>query len=247
MINLYKANMKRITGNFIFIGGCIIAFLATFAFTANLMGMKGRFEEFGPDRRMFFISIAMMIFFTIFVPLYTNLEYRYGVIRNKIAAGFSQKQVYFSHLFGHLTALAIMMASYLLGGILGGARDFGKMAVLSTVLFFALCAYIGTMMLISFRILRVVVLSIVAFLVLEVIYTGTMVGNALLAFILKGTAKQIGVIVYNMTVFGQWFTGTGLADDYINPGRPQQIIISAVVILIMVFLGVLGLEKRDLK
>ncbi len=247
MINLYKANMKRITGNFIFIGGCVIAFLATFVFTANLIGMRGRFEDYGPDRRMFFISIAMMIFFTIFVPLYTNHEYRYGVIRNKIAAGFSQRQVYFSHLFGHLTALVIMMASYLLGGILGGARDFGKMAVLSLVLIFALSGYIATMMLISFRILKVVVLSIAAFLILEVSYTGTMIGNALIAFVLKGTAKQIGIVVYNMTVFGQWFTGTGLADDYINPGRPQQIIISAVVILIMVFLTVHGLEKRDLK
>ncbi len=247
MINLYKANMKRITGNFIFIGGCIIACLATFAFTANLMGMKGRFEEFGPDRRMFFISIAMMGFFTIFVPLYTNLEYRYGVIRNKITAGYSQRQVYFSHLLGHISALAIMMFSYLLGGILGGASDFGKMAVLNSVLFLALCGYIATMMLISFRILKVVVLSIVAFLILEVCYTGSMVGNALLAFVLKGTAKQIGVIVYNMTVFGQWFTGTGLADDYINPGRPQQMIISVAVVLVMVLLGILGLEKRDLK
>lgn len=247
MINLYKANMKRITGNFIFIGGCIIAFLATFVFTANLIGMKGRFEAFGPDRRMFFISIAMMIFFTIFVPLYTNLEYRYGVIRNKITAGFTQKEVYFSHLLGHLTALAIMMVSYILGGILGGARDFGKMAVLSIVIFFALCGYIATMMLISFRILKVVVLSIAAFLILEVIYTGTMVGNALLAFVLKGTAKQVGIIVYNMSVFGQWFTGTGLSDDFINPGRPQQIIISAVVILVMVFFATLGLDKRDLK
>lgn len=247
MINLYKANMKRITGNFIFIGGCIIAFLATFAFTANLMGMKGRFENFGPDRRMFFISIAMMVFFTIFVPLYTNLEYRYGVIRNKIAAGYSQSQVYFSHLLGHLTALAIMMASYLVGGILGGARDFGKMAVLNGVLFFALCGYVAAMMLISFRILKVVVLSIAAFLVLNVCYTGCMVGNALLSFVLKGTAKQIGVILYNMTAFGQWFSGTGLSDDFINPGRWQQLVISIVVTLVMVLLALIGLNKRDLK
>ncbi len=247
MINLYKANMKRITGNFIFIGGCIIAFLATFGFTANLMGMTGRFEDMGPDRRMIFISIAMMGFFTIFVPLYTNVEYRHGVIRNKIAAGYSQKEVYFSHLLGHFTAMAIMMASYTLGGILGGARDFGKMAVYTTILFFALCGYIATMMLISFRILKVTLLSIFAFLILNVCYTGTMIGNALLSFVLKGVAKQIGVIVYNMSLFGQWFSVTGFADDFINPGRPQQIVISVVVTLIMVFFATLGLEKRDLK
>lgn len=247
MINLYKANIKRITKNFIFIGGCIIAFLATFAFTANLMRMTGRFEEMGPDRRMFFISIAMMVFSTIFVPLYTNMEYRFGVIRNKIAAGYSQKQVYFSQLLGHITAMAIMMVCYLLGGILGGARDFGKMFVLNSVLFFALCGYIGVMMLISFRILKVVALSIAAFLILNVCYTGTMIGNALLSFVLKGVAKQVGVIIYNMTAFGQWISGTGFSDDFVNPGRPQQIVISIAVLLLTIFFATLGLEKRDLQ
>ena len=247
MINLYRANMKRITANFIFLGGCIIAFLATYVFTANVMGMTGRFENMGPDRRMFFISIAMMGFFTIFVPLYTNMEYRFGVIRNKIVAGYSQKQVYYSHLLGHLSALAIMMIFCLLGGILGGARDFWEIALLNIVMFFALCGYIATMMLISFRILKIVALSISAFLILNVYYTGTMIGNALLSFVLKGAAKQVGVIIYNMTVFGQWFSGTGLADDYINPGRFLQMVISIVVTLAMMLIATAGLDKRDLK
>jgi hypothetical protein len=247
MNNLYKANMKRITGNIVFIGGCIIAFLATFGFTANLMGMTGRFDEMGPERRMFFISIAMMGFFTIFVPLYTNAEYRHGVIRNKIAAGYSQKEIYFSHLFGHLTAMSIMMASYLLGGILGGARDFGKMAVVNGVLFFALCGYISTMMFISFRITKIVLVSIVAFMILNICYTGIMMGNMLISFVLEGAARYVGIIVYNMTLFGQWFSATGLADDLVNPGRLQQIVISIAVTLVMVFFATFGLEKRDLK
>lgn len=73
------------------------------------------------------------------------------------------------------------------------------------------------------------------------------IGNALLSFVLKGAAKQVGVIIYNMTVFGQWFSGTGLADDYINPGRFLQMVISIVVTLAMMLIATAGLDKRDLK
>ncbi|MCR5343076.1 MAG: hypothetical protein K6E70_06920 [Butyrivibrio sp.] len=247
MTNLYKADMKRIFKNPIFIGGCIIALIVTFAFTSNCIGLTGRFGNMEPDRRMFFISIAMMGFFTIFVPLYSNMEYRYGVIRNKITAGFTQKQVYFSHLLSHFTALAVMMGLYLVAGILGGARDFGKMISSNLILFLALCGYISALMLITTRVLKIVLVSIFAFFLLNVIYMGTMIGNALLSFVLKGAAKQVGVIVYNMSVFGQWFSRTGLADDYVNPGSLAQVVVSAAVILVMVFLATVGLDKRDLK
>ena len=152
MTNLYKANMKRITSNPVFIGGCIIAFLVTFVFTTNIIKLGAIFEKMGSEGRMFFVSIAIMAFFTIFVPLFTNMEFRYGVIRNKLVAGYTQKQVYLSQILGHFSALAIMWAVYFLAGILGGARDFGKMAVLNSVFFFSLSGYIAIMMFISFRI-----------------------------------------------------------------------------------------------
>ena len=125
MKNIYKAGMHRILKNWIFIGGCIIALVATFGFTANLIGMTGRFENMGPERRMIFMSIAMMGFYTIFVPLYTNAEYRDGTIRNKLIAGFSQKDVYLGTLFSHITALGIMTLCYLIAGIATGAAAFG--------------------------------------------------------------------------------------------------------------------------
>lgn len=247
MFNLYKANMKRITGNTFFIAGCLIAFLVTLAFTANLTGMTGRFEKIGPDRRMFFISIAMMVFFTIFVPLYTNLEYRYGVIRNKIIAGYSQKQVYVSYLVGYFTALGIMMIAYMLGGIFGGAGDYGNMIVLNIILYLALCGYIATMMLISFHIQKIVALSVAAFLIMNICYSGCMFGNALLSFVLKGTAKKIGVVIYNISVFGQWLARSGFADDFVDPGKIMQMVISVIVIVVMMFFATIGLDKRDIK
>ena len=256
MTNLYKANMKRITSNPVFIGGCIIAFLVTYVFSANLIGLKGIFEKMGPEGRMYFVNIAIMAFFTIFVPLFTNMEFRYGVIRNKLVAGYSQKQVYLSQILGHFTALAIMAAVYFLAGILGGARDMGKVFVPCVVYFFSICGYIAVMMLISFRITKMVIISIMSFLVLNINYSGVMFGNFLIDFVFKGFVHKVAVIIYNLSPFGQWMTWfMKLAishddislEDIASPGTPAQIIISIGITLVMMFLGTAGINKRNLK
>ena len=246
MKNIYRANMHRILKNLIFTGGCIIAIVATFVFTANLIGMTGRFENMGPERRMIFISIAMMGFYTIFVPLYTNAEYRDGTIRNKLIAGFSQKEVYLGTLFSHLTALGIMTLCYFVAGIAGGAKISGDMVVRNIILFFALCGYVSVMELVAMRVQKTVAVAISAFLILNVVYYIVMIGNFFIAFILKGTALIVGKIVYNAVVFGQWMIQVGLADQETNPGNFSQIIISLTIVLISVLLGTLGINKRDL-
>ena len=256
MTNLYKANMKRITSNPVFIGGCIIAFLVTFVFTTNIIKLDAIFEKMGSEGRMFFVSIAIMAFFTIFVPLFTNMEFRYGVIRNKLVAGYTQKQVYLSQILGHFTALAIMWAVYFLAGILGGARDMGKLFVPSVVYFLSICGYIALMMLISFRITKMVVISILAFLILNLNYSGIMFGNFLISFVLKGFANKLAIIIYNFSPFGQWMTWFMQLtfsrydislEDVASPGTPAQIIISICIILVMIFLGTVGINKRNLK
>lgn len=246
MKNIYRANMHRILKNWMFIGGCIIALVATFIYTANLIGMTGRFESIGPERRMIFISIAMMGYFTIFVPLYTNAEYRDGTIRNKLIAGFSQKEVYLGTLFSHITALAIMMLCYFLAGIMGGARISADMLARNLIIFLALCSYVSVMELIAMRVKKTVAVAIWAFLILTVSYNTVMVGNFFIAFVLKGTALFIGKIIYNINTFGQWLIHTGFADPGTNPGNLVQILISLAIVLATAFLGTLGINKRDL-
>ena len=252
MTNLYKANMNRILKNPLFIGGCIIAFLVTYTCVAGVIDYMGLSSDLNIESRMYFVSIAMTVFFTIFVPLYTNMEYRYGTIRNKLVAGYSQKQVYLSQILGYFSALAIMTAVYLLAGILGGARDFGKVFIPCAVYFLSLCGYIAFMMLISFRITRAVFLSLLAFGVLNVSYSITMIGNFMISFVLKGVALKIGIIVYNMTPIGQWMIWFmklmfGEPDPKLNLESPAQILISVVVTIVMMLLATAGINKRDLK
>ena len=225
----------------------MIAFLATLAFSSNMIGMEGRFAAMSNSERMFFISIAMMGFFTFFVPLFTNTEYRNGVIRNKIIAGYSLKQVFYSHLLTHFSALLIMTVVYMIAGFLGGAAFSGEMLMKNIVLFLALFAYISVLMLMAIRVKRTTTLVVGAFLFLNICYFGVMIGNALIAFVLKGTTKTVGIMIYNMTAFGQWLANTGFGDAYLNPGNTVQLFISTGMIFVMAILSVTGLDKKDLE
>lgn len=247
MKNIYISGIYRILKNRIFILGCILAFVITLVFTANLMGMTGRFERMGCAGRMIFINIAMMAFFTIFVPLYTNEEYRDGTIRNKLVAGFSQKQVYLGILFSHITALLGMTVCYFLAGVIGGAKISTELAITTVILFFAMCGYISVMEFVAMRVQKTVLVAICAFVILNLAYNIVMIGNFFLAFILKGTAYTIGRIIYNASVFGQWLIQAGFADPQTNPGNINQLIISVLIVVISILLGCIGLNKRDLK
>lgn len=247
MKNIFIANMYRILKNWIYILGCIIAFVATYIFTANLAGMTGRFGEMGCDRRMIFISFAMVGFYTIFVPLNTNAEYRDGTIRNKLIAGFSQKEVYLGVLFSHIASLGIMEICYFAAGIIGGATVNGGLFTKNIIMFLAISGYISVLELIAMRVRKTVFVAIFAFIILNLSDNIVLIGNFLLAFVLKGNAFIVGRIIYNISVMGQWINQIGFADEKNNPGPGIQMIISISVILITVFLGTLRINKRDLR
>lgn len=247
MKNIYRANMYRILKNWIYILGCIIAIVATFVFTANTIGMSERFEKMGCDGRMIFISLAMMAYFTIFVPLNTNAEYRDGTIRNKLVAGLSQKEIYLGILFSHITSLAIMEACYFIAGIVGGAKISAELLTKNFIMFLSIAAYISVLEMIAMRVKKTVLVAIFAFLILNLTDTTVMIGNFLLAFVLKGNSFVIGRIIYNISTMGQWINMIGMADKRNNPGYGVLIIISLAIILISVLLGTLGINKRDLK
>lgn len=244
MNNLYKANSSRLFHNLLYIAGCLIAIVATAYFTAGNVH-NSYFDKMGEESRMLFISAAMIAFFTIFVPIFTNPEYTDGSIRNKIVLGYTQKQIYLSYLFSHFTAAFVMWLFYMAGGIIGGARPTGKTLIANFVILFAVFSYISFLLIISLRLKKMVVVAILSILALNVSYTSVMFGNALLT-ITEGTSRKIGAIIYNISSLGQWFSNSGFADDFTNPGLHIQLIISLVIILLTTAIGTLAINKRDL-
>ena len=245
MINIYKSNMRRFFKNIVFTGGCILAFLITFCITSNVFNLP-IYSFFKAETMALFLGIAVIIFATIYVPLFTGSEYRDGVIRNKIVAGFSNSEVFFGHLFAHMTGAAIMMIVYFAGAVLGGAR-FDLSQIAGFVIFlFALWTYIAFLMLVSFRVKNTIAVVIVAFAILNINWYFMLMGNAFLMYT-EGAVRFVISLVYNIFVVGQWFTHTGFCDKYANPGNLYQILVSLFIFGLMVLASNLGLNKRQLK
>ena len=248
MLRLYKAYMARFLQNVFFLGGCVIALVVTFAVTSNRIVFPF-LEDLDPSRRMFFVTAAMVAFFTIFVPVFSNMEYTDGVIRNKMIPGFSQKQIFFSQYLSYVSLALIMWLCYLIGGIAGGANPFGEYLTANLVFLVALMSFISVVLMLSFRVTKTVVIIIIAGMMFSASFNMVLFGNLILMIASdsgNAVAELIAALIYNVNTLGQWFALSGFADDYANPGTPLQILLSLMVILLMTVLGTLGLKKRDL-
>ena len=244
MKNLYKANLRRLVGNIYFIGGCVIAILVTYLFSARIFTISFM-GSMNSAERMYFVSAAMVVFFTIIVPIFNNMEYGDGTIRNKIIAGYSQTEIYISLFLTYLTMALVMWGCYLLAGIVGGAKLTGGTIVSNLVILLAVANYIATMMIISFRIKNLIAAVVAAMVVMNLCFNSVLFGNALMMYS-KGTVQKVMSIVYNISAFGQWFARTGFSDDIANPGAPVQILISCVIVVGLTLLGIAGIDKRDI-
>ena len=243
MIRLYKANMARFLTSIYFIGGCLIALTVTYAVTANLIEFP-----FLADReissRMFFVTAAMVGYFTVFVPVYTNSEYTDGVFRNKMIAGFTQKEILFSFFFSYASLAVIMWIFYMIGGMLGGADPFGEYLIPNVIFLMALFGFIAVILVLSFRLTKTVAAVIAAGLLFQACFNMVLIGNLML-MLAEDRFGIIPAVVYNVNVLGQWFTLSGFADDCADPGAIAQLIISLCVMASMALIGTHKLEKRN--
>ena len=243
MFDLYKANVVRMVKNIFFIGGCIIAFIVTFGVTRE--GSPVAILDTGSiEGNMIFVSAAMIIYFTAFVPAFTNAEYSDGVIRNKMVAGKTQIEIYLSHLLAHFTGAAIMWLCYVIGGTLGGV-NIAESILPNTVILFAVCNYIATMMLVAFRVRKMVPAFIFTAIIFSLTYNAVLIGNFI---IMISTEKMLPFtsMLYNISALGPWFVLSGYSDPEANPGIVVQLIISLAVIVLTTLAGTFRLNKRDI-
>ena len=248
MIRLYKAYMNRFLKRIYFIGGCIIAMAVTYAVTSNTMAVPFLVDK-DISARMFFVTAAIVAYFTIFIPVYTSAEYSDGTIRNKMVTGFSQRQIFISLYLAYASLALIMWICYLIGGIAAGADPFGGYAAGNIAILFAVMAYIAFMQTVCFRLIKMTAVVIAAGITFSTCFNMVMFGNAILMVLYNSeqyTAGRIATLVYNISALGQWFSNTGFSDDIAYPGFAAQLLLSAGMIALMFFIGTAGLEKRDI-
>ncbi len=244
MFNLYKANMARLFKKGFYIFGLVVALVVTYVFTSNTVELSF-LAAASPVARMTFVSAAMVAFFTIFVPVFTNSEYTDGVIRNKMIAGRSQKEIYVSHLLTEFTAAVIMWVCYIVGGVIGGAKLDSNYIIANIVILIALFNYIATVLVVAFRLKKMVPVIILEAMIFNICFNSILMGNLVL-MVTKDTTQKVMAWLYNISALGQWFTFTGFAAEEADPGVGAQILISFIIILLMTLVGTFRLNKRDL-
>ncbi len=246
MKNLYITNMRKLVMSRLYIVGLMIAVAVTYIFTKNGFGLGGIFGDMTTTGRMFFISVAIVAYFTIYTPLFVCEEYTEGSIKNKLIAGFTQKQVFGAGILTQISAAAVMWVLHIVSGIMGGARPDGQCCVEMLIVFLAMIGYVAVIYTLSFRLAKPIRSTIFSFLLLNVCFNMVTFGN-LLIMISEGIALKIAAVVYNIGVLGQWFVYSGMADDAANPGAAVQVIISVCIIVLSVLIGISKLSKRDIK
>ena len=246
MFNIYKGNVLRLVKNTIFIIGCMLAFVITFLITVGKFPLEFLLSLEKADR-MLFASAAMTLYFSFFTTLFVTVEYKDGVIRNRIISGFSQTQVYIASLLAQYSAVVIMHIFYLLGGLLGGAKQSGDFLMKILIYFLALIAYVTVTNAIAFRNKRVVASTILTMVLFNLCFQSVLVGNAIISFMEDAKAIKIAKMIYNIHALGQWFSLIPFSFDYTNPGYPVLIALSFAIIIPASVIGLIGLKKRELK
>jgi len=245
MKSLYIANMRRLGKSVFYIIGLIIAFVATFIFTNETIGLGSHTSRMTAAGRTFFISVAIIAFFTIYSSLTICFEYTDGVFRNKLISGYSQKEIYFSGLFTQLSGVGIMWLVNILSGIIAGARPTAPKFISFIVMLIGFMSYATVIYSVSFRIRKPIISVIVSYLMINVCFNMILFGNYML-MITKGMAHKVVMILYNINVMGQWFTRADLYAESSNPGTIIQILLSLAVMITVIFLSTLKIDKRDI-
>ena len=244
MKNLYKAHLMRLINNKVYLGGCLIALIAT-CFTAAGQIPFPVISRFTPEMRMIFAGAAMFLYFALFPAIFINPDYTDGVIRNRIILGYGQDKIFYSFLLVQITAVVMMFLCYVIGGLIGGAMISGEILVYLFVLLSALIAYTALITAVSFRCRKLVSLIVFCMVIFNGCFNCVLFGNAIM-MLLTGTAAKIGSIFYNINGLGQWFCMLGLGDDTIHPGAGIQVLLSLIVFIVSCVFGAAGIRKRDL-
>lgn len=249
MINIYKANMHKLIKNVFFILGNIIAFAVTAATTSGNFTLPFLAKYTVADR-MFFVSAAMVVFFSVFSPFMVCPEYGDGVIRNRIIAGYKQVHDYAALILTMVSAVLIMSLFYILGGVAGALISGNSISDLSWIavitMIFATIGYSILVASLCYRAKNIIAGAFIGMGMLNLAFNFVMFGNALVAFS-KGVVHAIALFIYNVNSLGQWFSNTPFIDDNVNPGNAVQMLLTAGIIVISVLIGTAKLERRDLK
>ncbi len=243
MSRLLKLNMARLARQLYFVAGCVLAFGMTLMFSIYGSQTEG-FRVKNINDSMILISVALLVFFSTFSILFINVEYSDGVIRNKIIAGFSQKQVYVSHLLCQYAAVLIMILCWFAGGMAAGARLTSELVEYIFIFAAFSLSYVSILVLMGMRIQKKTRAGVFGIVLIYVLFNAMLVGNAIVAFT-DGILHKIALVVYHLSPLGTWFSRSYVGREYRLP-LVSELLIHTAWIVLLYLLGTAKINKRSL-
>ncbi len=253
MEKLVKANIVRLFKNKFLYVCFIIAVCTTFIVTKGDMEII-KLHSLTQSNCMMVVSGAIFGFLSIFVPIFEGVEYRNGVIRNKIIMGYSQKEVYFAHLIVNAVTILAIELLWFIAGVASGAKPGAELLVGALSLFFSCMAYAALVTFVLMRSRNTVVTIIISSILFYVSLMACLMTNFIATHV-TGGLKSVSVLLENVNPVGQWFTHTIMCNDYyagagnelISYGIVPQLVLAVLVIALFTVLGTFKIENRNLK
>lgn len=246
MLNIIKANLSRLFKNKFFIAGCILAVVITIYFIDQaeiILDMHFRSIEKAHQ----LISIGVIMFISIFAPVFQSVEYTNGVIRNKVAMGYKQSEIYAAHLITMIAASLTIILCWIVGGLVAGVPVSSWLITYSVRLFFSMIAYSSFMTFIGMRFRKVATSASLGIVAFQGAFTATIIIFMFVSRTWQTLLGKILVIVGNGSALGRWFANSQLSDPEINTSMIVSIIISLVMAVIYYMIGSFRINKRDLQ
>lgn len=245
MFNVLKANIKRLFKNVYFIGGCILAMLITVGFINNAESFLGPHYR-NAEKSAQLISIGVIMFISIFAPIFQNAEYSGGVIRNKVATGVKQSEIYAAHFITQIVASAVIILCWAIGGVIGGVSISSWLIGYIVRLFFSMIAYSSFITFIGMRFKKIITSASLGVLAVQVSFSATIIIFMLVSRTWGTTVGHVLSFIGNGSAIGRWFVNSQLSDPELNISIILSIVISLVMAVIYYAVGSFRINKRDL-
>ena len=246
MLNVFKANLNRLFKNKFFIAGCILAAAITVFFIHNaetVLDVHFRSDE----KALELISIGVIAFISIFAPVFQSAEYSNGTIRNKVAMGITQSQIYTAHFLTMVVASIVIVLCWIIGGVIAGISISSWLITYSIRLIFSMIAYSSFMTFIGMRFRKVVTSATMGILAFQGAFMSVIIIFMLISQTFGTTKGIILDYIGNSLAMGRWFANSQLCDPALNLSIIASIILSLVMTAIYYMIGTFKMNKRDLQ
>ena len=186
------------------------------------------------------------MFISIFAPIFQNAEYSGGVIRNKVAAGVKQSEIYAAHFITQIVASAVIILCWAIGGVIGGVSISSWLIGYIVRLFFSMIAYSSFITFIGMRFKKIITSASLGVLAVQVSFSATIIIFMLVSRTWGTTVGHVLSFIGNGSAIGRWFVNSQLSDPELNISIILSIVISLVMAVIYYAVGSFRINKRDL-